>query len=265
MLVVKVGGGAAIKWDEIARDPRIHAGDCLLFHGANALMRDVCARLGIEERVLISPSGQVSRYTDSDTLGALIMVYAGLANKQIVACLQSHGLRAVGLSGADGCLLLGARKEAILAQEKERIKLIRDSATGKVEKTNISLLRLLLESGYLPVLTIPAITQRGELINVDGDRAVAILARDLKAEAIVMLLEAPGLLENASDSSSLVRELSASELESFMLKVEGRMRKKLLGIAEALRFGIKRIYLGDGRRAEPITSALEGEGTVINA
>ncbi len=265
MLVVKVGGGAAINWDGIANDPCIRERNCLLLHGANALMRDICRKLGIEEKVLVAPSGQVSRYTDPDTLNALLMVYAGLANKQIVARLRSHGLQALGLCGADGGLFLGVRKEAILAQEGEKVKLIRDSATGKVESVNASLLRLLLDSGYLPVLTIPAITRRGELINVDGDRAAAILARDLEAEALVILLEAPGLLENVSDPGSLVRELSSGELEPFMQKVEGRMRKKLLGITEALRFGAKRVYLGDGRLVSPITRALKGEGTVINA
>jgi acetylglutamate/LysW-gamma-L-alpha-aminoadipate kinase len=263
MLILKTGGGAGIDWDAIAQDLCALAEPCVVVHGANALMKEVSAKMGLTERFILSPSGHTSRYTDPQTLDVLIMVYAGLANKLIVANLARHGIPAVGLSGADGHLLLGKRKENILAVEGTKVKVVRDSATGKIETANASLLRLLLDAGYLPVVTVPVITERGELINVDNDRVTAVLARDLGADKVVMLFEAPGLLEDPAREDSRIPSLTHRELEVYLGKAEGRMKKKLLAAQEALSFGVRSIYFGDGRIAQPITRALKGEGTVI--
>jgi len=263
MFILKVGGGKEINWDFIAEDLARMKEEVVIVHGANARMREIAEKLGVPEREITSPSGHVSRYTDAKTMEILTMVYSGLVNKAIVACLQQHGVNAMGLSGADGRLWLGRRKDHILSQEGEKVKVVSDSMTGVLESVNVALLRQLLDSGYTPVLTVPAISHEGALINVDNDRAVAVMARDLSVKTIVMLFEAPGLLANTEDEGSLVREIVDSQLNTYLETAKGRMRKKLLGVREAFSFGVESVYFGDGRIRQPVSSALAGNGTVI--
>ena len=129
---------------------------------------------------------------------------------------------------------------------------------------NASLIKLLIDKGYTPVLTIPAITQNGELINVDNDRAVAVMVKELKVEKIIMLFEAPGLLKDPSDETSRIKEIKKEEIDTYLEIAKERMRKKLLGVKEAFIFGVQEVYLGDGRVKHPIINTLEGKGTIIH-
>ena len=264
MIILKVGGGKTINWDYIARDIAGLKEQVIIVHGANYLMKDVSARLGVIERIITSPSGHVSRYTDEKTMEILLMTYSGLMNKKIVATLQKYGINAVGLTGADGKLWQGKRKEVILSEEKGKVKTIRDSLTGNVVSVNAGLIKLLVNNGYTPVMTIPAITEVGELINVDNDRAIAIIARDLRVKKVMMLFEAGGLLQNLSDPASIIKHIDKNDLDSYIGKTESRMRKKLLGVKEAFSNGIETVYFGDGRIEKPLTGVLEGRGTLIN-
>lgn len=264
MIIVKVGGGKDINWDYIARDTAALKERVIIVHGANAAFTEISEKFGNAERMIASPSGHISRYTDLGTMNLLTMVYSGLMNKKIVACLQKYGVNAVGLTGADGKLWLGKRKKAILAKDGAKTKLITDSLTGKVESVNTRLINVLLEGGFTPVITIPAITASGELINVDNDRALAIMARDLQVKTLVILFEAPGLMERLDDSSSKISHINKGEIKKFLDNSEGRMKKKLLGVSEATNAGVTNIYFGDGRITNPISLALKGRGTTIN-
>jgi acetylglutamate/LysW-gamma-L-alpha-aminoadipate kinase len=191
------------------------------------------------------------------------MIYCGQMNKGLVERLQQRGVNAVGLSGLDGRLWEGPRKDAITVIENGRRRVIRDDYTGKVEKVNTALLRLLLDTGLLPVLTPPAASYEGEAINVDGDRAAAATAAALQAEALIILSNVPGLLARFPDEASLIRRIPAAEIDRFMDAAEDRMKKKVLGAQEALAQGISRVVFADGRVEQPVRRALAGEGTVI--
>lgn len=264
MIIIKVGGGKDINWDYIAKDALVQKESLVFVHGANAYMKEISQKLGLEEKVIISPSGQISRYTDSKTMEILTMVYSGFVNKNIVATMQKYGINAIGLSGVDGKMWQGERKKTILSQEGNRVKVIRDSLTGKVTLVNSKLLKLLVANGYTPVITVPAVTREGELINVDNDRAVSVMARDLNIKKIVMLFEAPGLLENPENENSVIKNVSKDQLDNYIVKTKGRMRKKILGVKEAFSYRVKTVYFGDGRIKNPITQALKGKGTIIN-
>ena len=264
MYILKVGGGKNINWDYIAEDLKSMKKEVIIVHGANAWMKEISQKLGVSEKIITSPSGHVSRYTDEKTMEILLMTYSGLMNKKIVATLRKYGINAMGLCGADGGIWLGKKKEAILSRENGRVKVIRDSLTGNVESVNASLIKLLIDKGYTPILTIPAVTPDGELINVDNDRAVAVMARDMKIKKIVMLFEAPGLLKDKDDESSKISRIDMKEIDQYIKLTEGRMRKKLLGVKEAFAFGVQKVYLGDGRIKHPIINTLEGKGTIIH-
>ncbi len=264
MYILKVGGGKNINWDYIAEDLKSMKKEVIIVHGANAYASIISGKLGIQEKFITSPSGHISRYTDEEAMDLLTMVYSGLVNKKIVSVLQRYDINAVGLTGADGKLLRGMRKDTILSKEGDKIKVIRDSKTGNIISVNTKLINLLVKNGFVPVITIPAITDDGELINVDNDRLVAQLAKELKVEIIVMLFEAPGLLKDKNKELSKIDRIDKNEIDEFIKTTEGRMRKKLLGVKEAFSFGVMKVYFGDGRIKNPVFNVLSGKGTIIS-
>jgi acetylglutamate/LysW-gamma-L-alpha-aminoadipate kinase len=191
------------------------------------------------------------------------MAYVGKMNKLFVERLQQLGVNAVGLCGADGRSMEGERKAAIKVIENGKRKVLRDDFTGRVEKINTALLTLLLDHGYTPVLCPPALSYESEIINVDGDRAAAVLATACKAETLVILSNVPGLLRDVNDARSLVQRIDKAQIASYMDLAQGRMKKKVMGAAEALEQGVGTVILGDARLAHPIQQALQGQGTVI--
>ena len=267
MLVIKVGGSAGIDYAPLCRDvaEMKRAGEELvLIHGGSAETNRVAEALGHPPRFVTSPSGYTSRFTDRETLEIFEMVYCGKVNKGIVESLQRLGVNAVGLSGIDGRLLEGRRKDSVRSVENGKTKLIRGDHTGTVERVNDELLRLLLGAGYLPVLTPPAVSFEGVAINVDGDRAAAAVAGALRAEALLLLSNVPGLLREFPDESTLIREVPAERVEEYLEFAQDRMKKKVLGAAEAVRAGVERVIFGDARVESPIRRALAGEGTVVS-
>ena len=266
MIVIKVGGSQGINYDAVCADLAglIHKGEkAILIHGGSAETNRISERLGKPPRMVTSVSGYESRYTDRETLEIFEMVYCGKVNKGIVEKLQRMGVNAIGLSGIDGRIWQGTRKATITIVEEGKKKVLRDDHTGRVERINVPLLQLLLAHDYTPVLTPPAISYDGEAINVDGDRAAAVLASALRVDRLIILSNVPGLLRDLHDESSLIPELLISEIEHFVDLAKGRMKKKVLGATEAIRDGVKEVILADARLEKPISCALAGRGTVI--
>jgi acetylglutamate/LysW-gamma-L-alpha-aminoadipate kinase len=266
MIVVKVGGVQGISIDAVCQDVSVLVGrgEPLIFvHGASHEMNLLSTALGKPPRFVTSISGIESRYTDRDTLEIFTMAYVGKMNKLFVERLQQLGVNAVGLCGADGRSVEGQRKAAIKVIENGKRKVLRDDFTGRVEKINTGLLTLLLDHGYTPVLCPPGISYESELINVDGDRAAAVLAAAFKAETLVILSNVPGLLRDVNDADSLIRRIDKAHLSSYMDLAHGRMKHKVMGAAEALEQGVSTVILGDARVEHPIQQALQGQGTVI--
>ncbi|HEX7003429.1 MAG TPA: [LysW]-aminoadipate kinase [Trueperaceae bacterium] len=266
MIVVKVGGSAGIDYEPLCRDvaARVGAGERLvLVHGGSAETNRVAEALGHPPRFVTSPSGYTSRFTDRETLEIFEMVYCGKVNKALVERLQALGVNAVGLSGIDGRVFEGRRKETVRSIEEGKTKLLRGDHTGTVERVNVGLIELLLDAGYLPVLTPPGISFDGVAVNVDGDRAAAALAGALEADVLLLLSNVPGLLRDFPDESTLIREVPAGRVEEYLDFARDRMKKKVLGAAEAVRAGVSRVIFADARVQEPITRALAGEGTVV--
>jgi acetylglutamate/LysW-gamma-L-alpha-aminoadipate kinase len=267
MIVVKVGGGAGIDYEALCddlADLRRAGRRVVLVHGGSHETNLLAERLGYPPRFVTSPSGFTSRYTDRQTLEIFMMAYAGKVNKLIVERLQRRGVNAVGLSGLDGRVLEGRRKAAIRIVEDGKQKILRDDWTGTVETVNGGLLTALVEGGYMPVLAPLASSTEGEALNVDGDRAAAAVAAALKAEALLLLSNVPGLLRAFPDESSLIRHIPRADVDSYLEVAQGRMKKKVLGASEALQGGVGRVILGDARQARPISRSLDGAGTVID-
>jgi len=266
MIVVKVGGGTSLNIDAVVADVvalRAAGTALLLVHGGAQTTNQVAEALGHPPQFVTSETGHVSRRTDRRTLEIFEMVYCGQLNKMWVEKLQRAGVNAVGLSGLDGRVFEGARKDTLRIKVDGRRMVLRDDWTGTVEKVNTDLLRLLIGAGYFPVLTPPGASTAGEAINVDGDRAAAMVAGAFQAESLVILTDMPGLLERFPDESTLIREIPRGHADRFMQYAEGRMKKKVMGAVEAIEGGVKKVIFADGRVEQPITRALGGGGTHI--
>ena len=264
MLVVKVGGRKGLDYDAVCADIAALSQEgqqLILVHGGSYQTNVVAQQLGHPPQFVTSVSGYVSRRTDRRTLEMFEMVYCG--NKAIVESLQKQGANALGLSGIDGRLLEGNRKSAIKVVIDGRKRVLRDDYTGTIKQVNTSLLELLLGAGYLPVISPLAISYDSEAMNTDGDRAAAAIAASMNAEQLIILSNVPGLLREFPDESTLIEHIPADQVERYMGFAEGRMKKKVMGAAEAVQQGVGKVVFADARLPQPVRAALNGQGTVI--
>ncbi len=268
VLVVKLGGTEGVQFAAIAQDVAIlhkqqPERQLVLVHGGSAEANALGEALNYPPRFVTSPSGFTSRYTDRRTLEIFLMAVRGKVNGLLVEHLQRLGLNAWGLSGLDGRLLQAKRKGTIRVVENGKRKVLRGDYTGKIQAVNESLLRTLLAAGYLPVVAPLAVSEAGEALNVDADRAAAMIAAALRAETLVLLTAAPGLLEKFPDETTLIRHLPRQRLDEAMGYAQGRMKKKVLAAQEALAGGVGEVIIADGRGEHPLQEALAGGGTRI--
>jgi acetylglutamate/LysW-gamma-L-alpha-aminoadipate kinase len=203
-----------------------------------------------------------SRYTDAETLRIFAMSVVGEINTSLVAGLQRRGVNALGLSGVDGRLLLARRKATVRTVTPDgRTVILRDDHTGQIESVDEVLLKMLISVGYTPVVAPLALSHEGERLNVDGDRAAAAIAIALRAEALAIMTNVPGLLTDPGDLASVISHIPAGRLDEYMVYARGRMRKKLLGAQEAIEGGVSRVYIG----SQSLNAVLSGAGTTIEA
>ncbi|MHB2149317.1 [LysW]-aminoadipate kinase [Calditrichota bacterium LG25] len=262
MIIFKIGGGQSINLKGIAEDLAALNEPKIVVHGANALRDELSEKLGISKKVVTSVSGYASVFSDSKAIDVMMMAYAGLRNKRLVELLQSQGVNAIGLSGLDGRLIQGQRNRGIRVKENGKIKILRDFS-GKPRAVNKTLLTVLLEQGYLPVITVPIADENGFAINSENDDIVALLQSALQATTIVQLIEAPGFLENPSDPDSVISRLTVRELRMREQQSAGRIKRKLHALVKIFENGKPRVIIADGRVEHPVKNALNEKGTVI--
>jgi len=263
LLVIKIGGTAGIDPSGLCDDVAelISQGrSMVLVHGASDRADRLGLALGHPARFLTSPSGHVSRYTDLRTRDVYVQA-ACEVNTEIVAALNSRGVEAVGLAGDGSCPLLGERKPAVRAVFDGRTRTIRDDYSGRLTGVEREAIEALLTKGLTPVVAPMALSDHDGLLNVDGDRAAAALAAALRAETLILLSNVPGLLRHYPDESSLARRVPAESLDQALAWAQGRMKRKVISVREALQAGVPSAALADARQPQPLRRALAGGGT----
>ncbi len=268
MYVIKIGGGAAIgepSYRQFAADLAGLELVAVIVHGGNAEFSQLSRLLGMPPRMVTSSSGRVTRYTDRATMDAMLMAYCGKVNKTLVGILQAAGINAVGLSGLDGRIASGRRKALLRGTEDGKSRVFRDDHAGTIEHVDTTLVSLLLDSGFLPVLTPPALGEDGAPINVDGDKLALELAIGLGADGLLFFSDTPGLLADKDDESSLIREIDAAAPEHALAAAGGRMVVKVEAALGAIQRGVGRVVFSDARAMNPLRRAMDGEGTVVRA
>ncbi len=266
MIVVKMGGAQGVNLAAVCQDVAqlISQGETVVFvHGGSNETNELSEKLGLPPRIITTVTGFTSRYTNRQTLEIFAMATAKI-NMILVEQLQKAGVNAVGLSGVDGKLLAAKRNDAIKIVENGKRLVIRDDFTGKIERVNVNLLHSLISAGLTPVIQPLALSEAGDALNVDADRAAAIIAGALHASQLILLTNVPGLLKNFPDETSLIPHIDRHSVESALAVAEGRMKKKVLGAIEALELGVDKIIFADGRVEHPLLGALAGNGTTIS-
>ena len=267
MLVIKIGGTNGLNIEAVIADvaSQVKAGQKLIVvHGGSGETNAISEQLGHPPKFVTAVSGFTSRYTDRQTLEIFAMVTSGKINTILVEKLQKAGVNALGLSGVDGRLIVAKRKDSIRIIENGKQRILRDDYTGKIETVNNGLLELLMKTGYVPVIAPLAISPEGDALNVDADRAAAMVAGAVKAEQLIILSNVPWLMRNFPDESTVIPHIDKARVEQSLEFAEGRMKKKVLGASEALQLGVGQVIFADGRIESPVTHALAGKGTVIS-
>jgi acetylglutamate kinase len=246
-IVVKLGGTLL---DEAASRQNLAAQLAVLpgrgvrlvvVHGGGRQMTRYLADRGIESRFVNG-----LRVTGPETLDAILKVFAGTVNHELVASLNQAGALAVGLSGIDALLAEAEQMDPDLG------------AVGRVVKSNPGLLDLLTEHGYLPVIACVAGDRQGRVYNVNADQMAVACAAAFGAEELIFLTDVEGVL----DESRQVRpRLTAAESERLIRDgiATGGMQAKLSAAQAALRGGVRRVLIAPGASARILERILSGE------
>ena len=257
-IVVKYGGNAMIS-EELRRAV---ISDIILLHlvgirvvvvhGGGPEITDMLKRLG-------KPSKFVDglRYTDQETMDVVQQVLCGKVNKDLVATLNRMGGRALGLCGMDAGLFQARKLD-------EKYGLV-----GEVVQVDPAVVNDALAVGYIPVVSTVAQGVDGETAyNINADTAAAKLAVALHAEKLILLTDVRGLLRDPKDEDTLIPEVGLSQVPGLVKDgvIQGGMIPKVDCCVEAVRSGVKRTHILDGRIPHSILNELlsdEGIGTML--
>ena len=237
-------------------------GRMVIVHGGGKEVTTNANKLGKKQEFVVSPGGIKSRYTDKETVEIFTMVMAGKINKSIVRMLLKEGLKAVGISGIDaGFLKANRKKKLAILSSNGRKMMIEGGYTGKIRSVDPALMILLLENGYLPVISPVAISEDYDFLNVDGDRAAAYVASALSAERVVFVTDVHGV--NLDDK--LVRNMTLEQARLALPRIGFGMEKKVLAAIEALQNGVKEAIIASGRVERPFSRSMEHDNCTVIA
>ena len=238
VVVIKYGGNAMI--NEELKDAVM--GDIVLLsligikvvlvHGGGPEISDMLKRVGKESRF---ENGL--RVTDKETAEIVEMVLAGKVNKSLVALLQLKRGNAIGLSGMDGYLIKAKQLDPKLGY------------VGEITDINTKPITDMLDCGYIPVVSTVGVDDDGNIYNINADTAAARIAGMLKAECMVSMTDIAGILRDKDDPSTLIEEINVSEAPLLMSEgvISGGMIPKVECCVEAIRMGVKKVFILDGR------------------
>lgn len=260
VVVVKYGGNAlagASEDDALA----LFAQDIVLMHQVG--MRPVVVHGGGPQiNDLMKKLGKVSefrnglRVTDAETVDIVRMVLIGQVNPQLVSAINVHGPLAVGVSGEDAGLIRASARDPELG------------FVGDVDEINPTILRGLLDEGFIPVVATLGVDQQGQAYNINADTVAGAIAESLGAEKLVYLTDIEGLRRVVDDPASIIRQTTCDELEFLMADgtIAGGMIPKVESCVHAVRGGVRRAHILDGRIPHVLLLEVftdEGIGTMV--
>ncbi|WP_432512006.1 acetylglutamate kinase [Kineococcus sp. SYSU DK001] len=274
---------------------RWHGALVVLKYGGNAMVDDELKRAFAQDVVFLRTAGlrpvvvhgggpQIStmldrlditsefrgglRVTTPETMDVVRMVLTGQVGRELVGLLNAHGPLAVGLSGEDAGLLRAERRAAVVDGEPVDVGLVGD-VVGVDPRAVVDL----LDAGRIPVISTvaPEVDDEGNLVhgrvlNVNADTAASAIAVALGAQKFVVMTDVAGLYRDWPNTDSLVREIAADELAALLPSLESGMVPKMEACLRAVRGGVPRATVIDGRQAHSVLLEVfttSGNGTMV--
>jgi len=223
----------------------------VVVHGGGPQIGELMARLGME-----SEFRNGLRVTDADTLDIARMVLVGKVNRDIVSAINVHGPLAVGMSGEDANLITAAPSHADLG------------FVGNVSLVDPTMLERLVAEGLIPVVATIASDEKGQAYNINADTVAGALAGALRAEKLIYLTDIEGLRVVADDPTTVIHQASLEVIDEILRSggVQGGMIPKVEACARAVRAGVGRAHILDGRVPHALLLELftdSGVGTMV--
>jgi acetylglutamate kinase len=259
IIVVKYGGNAMINEelkDSVMRDIVLLSLmdiKVVLVHGGGPEITDMLARVGKKTEFVNG-----LRVTDKETVDIVQMVLAGKINKNLVNLLSVQGGKAIGLSGIDGQMIVAQAKDEALGY------------VGEITEVNTQIVADVLDKGYIPVISTVACDKEGNTYNVNADTAAAKIAGALGAECLISMTDISGILRDKDDPDTLISTINVSDTPELIAEgiISGGMIPKVECCTEAIRRGVKKVFIIDGRVPHSLlieTLTDEGMGTMLIA
>ena len=238
-----------------------------VIHGGGKQLTTIAERLGIAQRIV---NGR--RVTDTETLEVAKMVFAGQINMDILSALRRCGCETVGLSGVDGNIIQARRREIqkVMNLETGEVETIDFGHVGDIVEIDARLLSLLLENGYVPVISSLGADEQGNIYNINADTIAAEIAVHLQAEKLVLLTDVDGILRDRNDSGSRMSRLTVEEADRLVKDrvVSSGMLPKIAAIASLIRRGVRSAHIINGSKRNALLHEVftdEGAGTMITS
>jgi acetylglutamate kinase len=234
-------------------------------HGGGKQLTELASKLGVEQTII-----EGRRVTDDATLEMAKMIFAGKINTDILAALRHRSIEAVGLSGVDGNIIHAERRppKEILNRETGVRAQVDFGHVGDVVRINSRLLMVLLDHGYLPVISSLGADDEGMVFNINADTVASEIAVQLKAEKLILLSDVDGIYLNPADAETKLSRVTADEADNLITTgaAKGGMIPKLQSITALLRRGVHSAHIISGTNRNALLSEIftdKGTGTMI--
>ncbi len=255
-IVVKYGGAAMTNPQvraEVLRDVvllRLIGLNPIIVHGGGPEINAMVDKLGME-----TVKVQGYRVTDAATMEIVEMILSGSTNKGIVRDINNAGGNAVGISGKDGNML---QVEKFMPNGADI------GFVGEVTVVKTDLIHDLVDAGFLPVIAPIGFDETGQSYNINADTAAAAIAGALNADKFIMLTDVPGVLLDINDPKSLVSSLTVNDANTLIDTggITGGMIPKITACLDAIKSGVKRCHIIDGRQSHALLVELFTDGGV---
>ncbi|AKL94172.1 acetylglutamate kinase ArgB [Clostridium aceticum] len=223
----------------------------VVVHGGGPEITEMMQKLGKEPQFVDG-----LRVTDQETMDITEMILLGKINRQIVSLINGNGVKAIGISGKDGNMILAKQRNPKLG------------LVGEIENIDISLINTITDNGYVPVISPIGCGSQGETYNINADEVAGRVAAALGAKKLMLITDVKGVMRDQNDSNSIISHIKTKEIRRYIESeiISGGMIPKVQCCFDAVTNGVERAHIIDGRKPHSILLEIftnEGIGTMI--